>query len=709
MQPVQRFTCKVSISKQQQKCDALFDLLLYFRMASDEPPHKMSRLDNGDTVTKPPTPDLVVQLRSGVDGVSEPASLYRQSAKAAAGAVHIRDTLYPQDILLMLRVVVALFLKPSFLLQFLDEEGGLVELNRKCDPLQFQALLHKVLIEVGRFDLPVRYFQRLNVHCGNYKNFLGQKRQPEHALYRLGIYTGAQAIREANLDPPFNSYIYTFYKTAIGHNLPMSDFFLPPLHDQLLRWMSAKQYRFEVSPLRINNPTPPAQPEVSDIATVSNRSWFEGLSTRDQLLKLCVVANSCKNQTRYHACMLLCFQVLLCERWRTELGYYKIFIYKFLALSFSVFHCPLDLAVMAVKKMERSVIYPSDKHLVFLAKQRLSALYGLFDVEDELFERLFLSPCFSPTSRYFRKTLGAHVGALLRECQVTLLEVWCEASHHLLCSECERVIIRPVLRQARRKLNRLRNMLTHAATLTTVDGEFKKRINLWLCLQRIYSGLCQLGDCTTRYTGKMQIVENTHYLNLLLRNQHLNTSLLFKRYTKAITPKYFEKHYLDDLAKDCIRQDDKADWHQSLMTGNNLFEQVTVMLTTDLHLDHKPTAIFLVDKTIDVYQKLSRGSLVPTRLPILQRVKLLLNNKIPLHMSLGDFTTAPPRQHVFLGTTASQAGYNIAQCPVPSKETADKILNSNYDFLQYAYSRDGAWLSDILRFGQQSLQGNNIV
>lgn len=724
--PLKRLRCSLDVNEADSSVSSPVSMLHRRKQANP------ARYLPGVRKHQSSTPTAFQVLRKNVENVTTPASLFRQSAKATARLLRSQDALLPSCMFMLVKLAVLAFLTPSLLLRFIKSEGGIVKLAQKCGQMDFQVVMNKILVEMGKFEVSRDIYNQLHRQAVLFETYLASKIYPEHGFYRLGLYTrvqrsndesrweryGAQLydahenMEELPQQPICNITLYKFYSGYVEDRSQMiPGFVLPPLPQQLLQWMSKKQTRFQLSPLKLNQHTP--WPTALDEAGDShNLDLFLAHDLHDQVLKILSRISNMLKFNRVHGALLLCFQLLLSDQWLPKspvLVQYKMYIYEALAISLSVMQFPINVVAMVIQKMEQHHIYPRDEYWTLLTKQRIYGIYGMFDYEKDLFDKLYLENTFPGQSRLFKRCLSGHVAQVLRACQVSMVEVWCERQYHSQCFKfiCQETIIDPVFVKLRGQLKELELLLHRVQSMGTISPTTRTLLKFLSILQQLYYGLAGVGQRWTYNTGYKCIQTAIASAELFLPNLSISISMILRHYINRMSSTYFVDHYLDSLKTSLDNQDDRADWCNSLMRGNVLFEHVAVLLMTGTEKTHKQIVKSVVEEAIMVYEALS-CTFAFHRLSILKKVKQFLDDGMPLHRYHSDAKVQPlvPAPYKFMGLTQKEVNRNTLKFLMPDPVETETVLQSDYNVLKYIFNQDQQRLKDCLRFGQQSLLYN---
>ena len=452
--------------------------------------------------------------------------------------------------------------------------------------------------------------------------------------------------------------------------------FLAKLRDPIFEmvdsnWTNFAQHRFGLSNIFPDG----AKPKLQKIA-------YDPAPFCRQLLVCISVA---RERGKYPAAIYLCARLLSDPIFsdNKDLKIFRVYAWCFLAKSLAHFYVRLDLVLAFLDRALSTIAYPTDKLLVYNAKQHVLLLYGCHLAERDLFEHICSERLAPRNSNLFYAVCVKHIASVIRQNEDSILECFCLVAD---LSQDSRPSIATALKK---KLRQIKNRSAALTEFIKNNPFLDQRLIYAVALLSIHKTLAlMLGgkkEEAFKLLGKTLLASA---VNITLH------SLLYTLMTHGAEKQANFEEYQNDLKMDCKLKEDNGDWKEHVAVADTCYEKLACLLASGLAQEQPQHALDLVQLTTKIYESVS-ANLTHHRLPLLKKVRAVLLKEEPL-------TPTP----VFPGLCAKQKKANLKICHELGERASSDFLNSLNDpaLLDYYMFRDAHYLKTIFTLGKMSVQ-----
>jgi len=572
-------------------------------------------------------------------------------------------------------------LDPSLFIRYLRKRGGVMALKSSVSSVDYQLVLrHLWKVSSDYTCLPLSLRQSAVSQKQAVRRFVNKNHCVDHAFYRLGltvlVFTEEEAVdyklASSEIDLCSVSQFYSLSSRTFDGSVTVPACLAQ--YPELADWTHLRQPRFNtaihVEDLKISR---------------SKRSWTQ---TPHHVLLYLSATETAVAHARIQEAAAMASSLLMNPAFRSDsLVHYKLFVYSALAYCLAGFCCNYDFTFGILNRMLRYLVYPSDRQLFYLAKQRVYVAYGLFAQENSLFQMMNRDDPFLPQSGYLKQFLYIHHLATYRKCTVLLLETWCCKQESALLNKPTRTqeINKKYARVVQRSL-RLQEVMNHyrgSVHVHEVTSNLIREVDYQCRLLRVFVTLQRQGREAARSAARL--------LTRSLRQIPAKLVCAF------MTDSRRDECLL--AAEDCCldqitRLERLTDFADHPIIGIKGLEWLGIILLLGL----EPHCPRLVRDLVDRTKRCLEGISVVQRhwaLSLVERIDSCLRKD---RDSLLNARSA-------LGLTAAQQKASLRACSVlaeksGSQEAVDLELES---LLCFFNTRDKSYYSDIVTFGQQSI------
>lgn len=632
-------------------------------------------------------------LLSNVEGLTEPSSLFSKGGKSLADWCNTNLTLPVRDLPSQMQASTCPLLTPRLFVLHLKRYGGLLGLKRRMYLDDFQPVLQRLFdLSYSLHKVPFCLHRYIRAERNSYLRRLKKRRKTDHAFNRLNLNHCQQLVsadktfkkrpvsqenKNAKLGIDFSRMCLQLYKMS---NSTMK-FFLDtkvfvklgdPIFEMVnSNWTNLTQYRFGLSNIFPDGPKPKLQKIAYDPAPFCR-----------QLLVCISVA---RERGKYPAAIYLCARLLSDPVFsnNNDLKIFRVYAWCFLAKSLAHFYVRLDLVLAFLDRALSAVAYPTDKLLVYNAKQHVLLLYGCHLAERDLFEHICNEGLAPRNSNLFYAVCVKHIASVIRQNEDNILECFC------LVADLSRVSRPSIAKALKKKLRQVKNRSAALTQLIKNKQFLNQRLTYAVALLSVHKTLALMLEDRKKEAFKL--------LRKTLGFSDVGGTLYFLLHTfmtrGAVQQASFEK-YQRDLQIDCELKESDGDWKEHVAVADTCYEKLACLLASGLAQEQPQHALDLVQLTTKIYESVS-ANLTHHRLPLLKKVRAVLLKEEPL-------TPTP----VFPGLCAKQKKANLRICHELGERASSDFLNSLNDpaLLDYYMFRDAHYLKTIFTLGKMSVQ-----
>ena len=601
-------------------------------------------------------PELLTLLMSDLAGLTQPRSLVDVSARALAKHFNDNWDLPPIGWLEIAECPVVIHLNSTLFIRFLQLRGGIKTIYNEYSNVNFQRILkklHESYYELPRLPLRIKSFAACQVN--QFSMILFKSRKTEHAMFRLGIGSVTQlenskVIEEGQIDEEnsriekkidFNHRLLAFYRNwanqlgkfkmtmplvvPIGLLTPFNRYNASQCH--LKTWILSKQERFHHADVVQKRP----------MCNFQLLQDFLYLNPTSMSYEILLAADTAIRKNRHHcAAFLSVFFLENIDGNASQIENIKIYIFAMLAVSLAVFNCRMDAVIEILRRMNRHVIFESDRGLVVLTKMKILQAYGYAFKINTIFEHIQKEKIFVKKSHYYFEALSIWFNALLNRCFNTLLELWLAKKERIQqtgeTSQQREQNDKAVNDKAFFRIARSKNVILRLLEVILEDRGFiaseissTDLIPEMLLRRSLASGLIHC------------LIENQQSTALRMWRKTIvdvPLSLVSSPYTellRAFCYKSLRGIAMKNFSKECAsysrRLELKSDWSNNPEVANANFEMFTYLCISGLQNSAPETTLEVFQETLKCYQKISNYHQPHPRLVLLERINNLFQKK----------------------------------------------------------------------------------
>jgi len=623
-------------------------------------------------------------LNMGLIQISTPPSLEELCARKVAARYNSLKLIPEAGWPASFECKFASKLDAPIFVRYLRDRGGILAFKRSVPSADYQLVLMRLWqVSSDYTNLPLCLRQCATAQRVVLRKAVKKSNEVDHAFFRLGLSDTVLTkeeeheikLSEENRQFNFMKEFYRIHSRTIDAylNLPACLAYFPELRN----WTSIRQRRFSTC----NFP--------EDLKIVQDRRFWN--QSFLQCLALLAAMETSVHKARIHEAAVISSSLLLTSIFSgPKACLFKLYAYSSLAYALAGFCCRFDCVLQILNRMLQFEVYPSDRHIFYLAKQRVFVSYGLAGSENRLFEMVTRDCPFLPQSGYLKQFLCMHYVSMYRQCLVMLLEVWCYEQQAALLG-------------------------------TTVQAAKIKKIHLKV-IQRTH----RLQENMNPYRGSRQVHNETMSLihEVDMQCRLLRSIVIFQqrgcKYAKVETCQYYWRLKLvplliveafayedrrstslarvGDLFLDCISGVERlTDFVNHPRLGVKGLEILGLILPFGLYTHCKPLVRDIIDKILKCFTVVS--VLQPHwGLSLAERINFIIKeDKESLRQK-----TCP------LGLTVAQQKASLEACSRLVRASGSDEINhfEEDDLISFFNTRDQNYLTDILSFGQQSIANN---
>ena len=603
-------------------------------------------------------PELLTLLMSDLAGLTQPRSLLDASARALAKYFNDNWELPPLGWLEIAECPVIIHLNATLFIRFLRLRGGIKAIYNEYSNVNFQRILkrlHETYYELPRLPLRIKPFAACQVN--HFSMILFKSRKTEHAMFRLGIGSttqleNSQAIEENQIDKEnsriekkidFNHRLLLFYRnwaTQLGRTKMTMPIVMPiglltpfdrynASRCHLKTWILSKQDRFQHADIAQKRP----------MCNFQLLQDFLYLNPTSMSYEILLAADTASRKNRHHcAAFLSVFFLENIDGNTGQIENIKIYIFAMLAVSLAVFNCRMDAAIEIFRRMNKHVIFESDRGLVILTKMKILQAYGYAFKINTIFEHMLKEKIFVKKSHYYFEALNIWFNSLLNRCFNSILELWLAKKERSQqkgeTSQEKKQNDEAVNDKVFFRIARSKNILLRLLEVLNEDQEFiapeiasTNLIPDMLLRRSLASGLirCLLEK---HQTTALRMWRKT-IVNVPL-------SLVTSPYTELLRAYCYKslrgvamKNFSNQRKTHIRRLELKSDWSYNPEVANANFEMFTYLCVSGLQISYPETTLEVFQETLKCYQKISNYHQPHPRLILLERINNLFQ-KMPI-------------------------------------------------------------------------------
>jgi len=677
--------------------------------------------------------NMMFSLLGSVPGLNAPLSLLERSAHTWASVFNadtsavdpnlIMQTAVPPSLKWCTRLESAVCSKLSApaLAKYLACCGGLVEMQKRLTSEDLQPVIKRIF-QVARYS-PADVFCKTRLELMNeitvYLENTMNLPYMDHTLLRLGMKTEKlftksrecffadakyeQKLVKTSKDTGKDNasyYIFLFYE---NNRNPEDHFYIncqqpdQSEHHDVKAAMQRWTYREKSNRLVLS-----AKFEKERTCTLSCHTCVN-LPPVAHCRRLLAAAGLADTYHRHYSVAYLCVQLLIDPTFQNDpvLTPFLVYVWSMLASNLSALNCRIDLALEFLERANRYTVYPSDKIVVLLARQKVLAHYGFFDLEEKLFEHLCKSDLMLKGSTLLIDALNTHLHAVWQQNSSALIELF--------------ILVR--MRDRGKQLG-IEGILIPEAFSSALEGLAKSIVNRSESLFE-FAQYCK--GCIPRgskFKKEMKVVWNdcgfqrAVFLNVIAVFQ--NNNMLAESYSNEYWDgadlqdmawllhlassndkkgQYFDM-FVNEQAKCLQLFAERNGAHNHVREGDNCFAKMGYILASGIIAYNASTWLMLKDlysKTVCAYDTISVH--VPHYSKrLLEKLNCVINDQ-PLTTDLLEGNQT--------GLAQIQARANWASCknlPQPNSEHL-----TDYELLSFYMDHDSGYLKEVLTFGRDSV------
>lgn len=627
-----------------------------------------------------------------VEGLTQPRSLLNWGGRKLAEWCNSNQVLPVKDLPSQMQAATCPQLTPRLFVFHLKRYGGLLGLKRRMYLDDFQPVLQRLFdLRSSLHKIPFALHRYIRSECEAYLRRLKRRKRTDHAFNRLNFVDSQQLSRardafknkpvscenkNARLGIDFSWLcLQLYHMTNSAHRSPESSQFCGDFNDLVYEkvqasWTNFVQFRFQ-----LNNVS------LYDKKGIPKSA----LAPAPYCRQLLVYVAQARQKGKLHVAAYLCARLLADPVFvgHSHLKIFRVYVWCLLAKSLAQLYVPLDAVLAFLDRALSAAAYPTDKLLVYNAKQHALAIYGCHLAERDLFEHVCGEKLVPRNSKLFIALCVKHFASVIRQNEDSLLECYClKADQSQNANPSVRAALQKKLRQVK---NRSVAMVELINSSQFLKGKLLNAESDFASLEALALLLEGKRDQALRIICRKVL---TSYLG-----GPTYTLLHVLRCTGAKKQSNFEK-YQRELAMDCEFTESDGDWKDHVAVADSCYGKLACLLASGLAEEQPQHALDLVQRTTKIYESVS-AHLTHHRLPVLKMVRaVLLKERLPC--------LTP----VFPGPCGKQKKANLKVCLELCQRAPAEFLNSLNDpaLLDYYVFRDADYLKTILTFGKMSLQ-----
>ena len=628
-------------------------------------------------------------LLRNVEGLTQPRSLLDWGGRKLAEWCNSNRALPVKDLPSQMQGATCPLLTPRLFVLHLKRYGGLLGLKRRMYLEDFQPVLQRLFdLRSSLHKTPFCLHRYIRSECEAYVRRLRKRKRTDHAFNRLNL-EGSQQLnrardafkkksdscenKNARLGIDFSWLcLQIYHMTNSTRRSPENPKFCGDLNDLVYEkvkasWTNFVQFRFQ-----LNNVS------LYDKKGIPKSA----LAPAPYCRQLLVYVAQARQKGKLHVAAYLCARLLADPVFigHSHLKIFRVYAWCHLAKSLAQHYVRLDAVLAFLDRALSAAVYPTDKLLVYNAKQHALAIYGCHLAERDLFEHLCREERIPRNSKLFIVVCANHFASVIRQNEDSFLECYCLKTDP---NPSARAALQKKLRQIKNRSVAMIQFIHHSqflkGQLLNAQSDFSIHEALALLLE-----------------GKRNQAFRIIYRKVLTSILGGPTyTLLHTLMCKGAEEKQsnFEK-YQQELRMDCEFAESEGDWKDHVAVADSCYGNLACLLASGLVKAQTQHALNLVERITKIYESVS-AHLTHHRLPALRLVRaVLLKEQLPRPVL------------VFPGPCASQKKANLKICQELCERAPADFLNSLSDpaLLDYYVSRDAHYLKTILTFGKMSLQ-----